>query len=192
MRTAQDRRVRRTRHSLHQALIATILDKGYGRATVQDILDRADVGRSTFYAHYANKDDLFREGGLEHLRDLLANDTSRAGDSTPVLPPALALFRLADGNRQLYKALIGRRGSELVLRAARSMLTDIFAEHLRGRLATNDQRQLDIAATFLANGLTGLLLWWLDGPKTLSSEEVYAHFEALAIRGVAPLLPSSS
>ncbi|MBO0803611.1 MAG: TetR/AcrR family transcriptional regulator [Nocardiopsaceae bacterium] len=58
-----DRRVRRTRALLHQALIELILEKGYGRITVQDILDRADVGRSTFYSHYRDKDALLLDNG---------------------------------------------------------------------------------------------------------------------------------
>jgi len=47
-----DRRIGRTRRLMHEALMALIVEKGYEAVTVQDILDRADVGRSTFYAHY--------------------------------------------------------------------------------------------------------------------------------------------
>jgi len=53
-----DRRVRRTRQLLRDALMELTLERGYDRVTVQDILDKADVGRSTFYAHYRDKDDL--------------------------------------------------------------------------------------------------------------------------------------
>src|SRR5512133_1183317 len=124
-----DRRIRRTRSLLHRSLIALILEKGYGRITVQDILDRADVGRSTFYAHYRSKDDLFLAGGLEHLRAILAGDSATTPDTagpTPVLAPARTLFRLADDNRPLYRALIGKRGSDLVTRQARTMLTQVL------------------------------------------------------------------
>src|SRR5258707_301232 len=54
-----DRRVRRTRRALREALVALIVERGYEKVTVQDVLDRADIGRSTFYAHYRDKDDLF-------------------------------------------------------------------------------------------------------------------------------------
>src|SRR6202012_5392571 len=57
-----DRRVRRTRDLLHRALLDLIAEKGYPHITVQDILDRADVGRSTFYTHYRDKEDLLRSG----------------------------------------------------------------------------------------------------------------------------------
>ena len=66
-----DRRVARTRAMLHQALLSLILQKGYEATTVEDICEAANVGRSTFYAHYTSKDDLKRSG-LESLRRLLA------------------------------------------------------------------------------------------------------------------------
>src|SRR5437867_644732 len=55
---AGDRRVRRTTRALIEALVALVLEKRYDAITIQDLLDRADVGRSTFYAHYRGKDDL--------------------------------------------------------------------------------------------------------------------------------------
>ena len=68
----EDRRVGRTRRLMHEALMALIVEKGYETVTVQDILDRADVGRSTFYAHYRDKDELLLSS-FEHLRTLLAS-----------------------------------------------------------------------------------------------------------------------
>jgi len=67
MEGSMDRRATRTRRSLHQALISLILRKGYDAITVQEIIDEADIGRATFYAHYRGKEDLLR-GGFEALR----------------------------------------------------------------------------------------------------------------------------
>ena len=66
-----DRRVQRTRDVLHQALISLMIEKGYEVITVQDIIDRANVGRSTFYAHYVGKQDLLLSG-LKNLSKHLA------------------------------------------------------------------------------------------------------------------------
>jgi AcrR family transcriptional regulator len=68
-----DRRVARTRGMLQQALMSLILKKGYDATTVEDICEEANVGRSTFYAHYTSKDDLKRSGLDEHLRRLLVD-----------------------------------------------------------------------------------------------------------------------
>lgn len=200
MQVQPDRRVRRTRDLLHRALIALILEKGYGRITVQDILDRADIGRSTFYAHYQSKDDLLLKCGLDHLRSMFAEDvpTGSNADSgpAPILLPALVLFRLADGNRRLYQALVGKRGSDFVVRSAVKMLSEVLTEHLRARLAIKDEGQRDVAAAFLVSGLIGLLTWWLDSAAPFTADEMYARFECLAARGIEPLLdewpPSSS
>jgi AcrR family transcriptional regulator len=55
----QDRRSQRTRHLLSEALVSLIREKGYDTITVSDLIDRANIGRSTFYSHYRDKDDLF-------------------------------------------------------------------------------------------------------------------------------------
>ena len=58
-----DRRIQRTRQLLEDALIALILEKGYDKITVQNIVDQANVGRSTFYSHFLDKDDLMENSG---------------------------------------------------------------------------------------------------------------------------------
>lgn len=189
-----DRRVRRTRDLLHRSLIGLILEKGYGRITVQDILDGADVGRSTFYTHYRDKDALLLDGGLDHLRAILADAPDRppmTNGVAPVLPAALAVLRLVDSNRRLYRAMIGSRGSDLIVASARTMLGDVLAEQLRARLPHHDAPQLDVAVVFLVSALMGLISWWLDEQVPLSAQEMYARFEDLATRGVAPLLSRS-
>ena len=70
-----DRRVQRTRKLLQDALIALVLEKGYEAVTIQDIIDRANVGRSTFYAHFLDKQHLFLSG-FEQLRQELADTNS--------------------------------------------------------------------------------------------------------------------
>src|SRR4030081_4055369 len=73
---AIDRRISRSRATLQHALTSLILKKGYEAIAIQDICDEANVGRSTFYAHYTSKDDLKRSG-FEPLRRLLV-DRQRA------------------------------------------------------------------------------------------------------------------
>src|SRR5215471_7724311 len=72
-RISVDRRIQRTRDVLHQALISLMIEKGYEVITVQDIIDRANVGRSTFYAHYVGKQDLLLSGLKNLSKNLLAH-----------------------------------------------------------------------------------------------------------------------
>ncbi len=74
----EDRRVARTRQLLRDALVSLILERGYDEVTVQDVLDRANLGRSTFYAHYRNKDDLLFSGFEEFAALLPVGDLGEA------------------------------------------------------------------------------------------------------------------
>ena len=111
-----DRRVRRTRRILHEALISLILEKGYGRITVQDILDRADVGRSTFYVHYRDKEALLVTS-FDDLRDELQRTIEAMAPGVPPVDtalPAAVIFEHAHRNRRVYRALCGKQGGNLV------------------------------------------------------------------------------
>src|SRR6478752_8408264 len=98
-----DRRVARSRRALKEALTDLILERGYEAVTVQDVIDRADVGRSTFYAHYMDKDDLL----MAILADLempgLDPTTWKADE--PAFGWTLALFRHFGSVKRLFKAV---------------------------------------------------------------------------------------
>lgn len=174
-----DRRVRRTQQLLRRALTELILERGYERVTVQDILDRADVGRSTFYTHYRGKDDLLLSG-FDELR--AAFDREAASAPGEVLRPFRALFVHAEEHRPLYNALVGRR--ELAIRPVRGDLAKVVAEHLRPHLRAD----LDTTVAFVMSGLAGLLTWWLDTQAPLTADEMYQRFHRLAMAGIQPLL----
>jgi AcrR family transcriptional regulator len=129
-----DRRVARTRGLLHQALIALILRKGYEAITVADICEAADVGRSTFYAHYAGKEDLMR-GGLARLREALV-DRHADGASEPAgahrrnLGFSLPMFEHARDHLELYRAHVGDRGGAIAMDAIRRILSDAVRAEL--------------------------------------------------------------
>src|SRR6516165_8617416 len=98
---------------LGQALLSLIIEKGYDAITVEDICETANVGRSTFYAHFTSKDDLKRSG-LEHLREQLLDRQQSAAASadkeTGNLSFSLTMFEHARDHIHLYQALIGSRG----------------------------------------------------------------------------------
>ncbi|MFI6604720.1 TetR/AcrR family transcriptional regulator [Nonomuraea sp. NPDC050536] len=152
----EDRRVRRTRRILRDAFTALVLEKGYDRITVQDILDRADVGRSTFYAHFRDKDALLM-ACFDGVREDLQNEFASA--ETGPEGPAATLFRHAGRHRQIYRALCGHRGGELVHRHLKRLIADAVRDHL----APGDpDLPADAVAAFYASATVGLLQWWVD------------------------------
>src|SRR5688572_29080610 len=113
-----DRRVTRTRRLLQDALVALVLEKGYEAVTVQEVLDRADVGRATFYAHFANREalllsvfEMMRGELREAMGGLRSGDIGRFGEGVGVLGP---LFAHAAQHRRLYRALLNSRGGPML------------------------------------------------------------------------------
>ena len=188
-----DRRVTRTRRALREALIGLILEKGYDAITVGDIVDRADVGRSTFYAHFVDKDALLL-GGFSALPTLWAEE-SRGSDAESGAIPftfSLKMFRHADEERRLFRALVGQRSGALVQRQLDRVLSDLVRADLERLHAVGDAHTLDVALRFVVSAYVGLLTWWLDHPTPATPEQMDQAFRALVLPGVAGFLGTAS
>ena len=180
---ALDRRVRRTRKLLHDAFISLAIEKGYEKTTIQDILDRADVGRSTFYAHYRDKAELLMTS-FDDMHQQLQGQLADMPAATPidVALPAALLFEHAYRNQRVYRALCGHQGGALVQRHLRSLIGDLLRKHLRPEFSVSDTEvPADIAAEFYTSAALGLLVWWIahdfcNGPTWLA-----ASYRALAL-----------
>jgi len=176
----QDRRVARTRRALDTALFELIQIKRYDKITVQDIIDRADVGRSTFYAHYDTKDDLLL-GSLDKLTaDIDRHLEDASGLTGPVLP-VLGLFRHLAEHRPLFGALFGTRGIDLVMEAARVMFAGRALATIRAREADGQTHevQAEVRAEFLAGALMAFVRWWVDADLPMAPDRVARAFDRL-------------
>lgn len=168
----EDRRVRRTRQSLHRALMELIVEKGYDKTTVQDIIDRADVGRSTFYAHYETKADLLL-AGLDHFNSDLYQQM--AGDpSVDAILPCLGAFDHVSQNYDLFNAMIGSRGIELVQRTALNVLTEAAIANIEKLAAAGETSDAppEVRAAFVAGSLMALIKWWLDNAMPYPADDM--------------------
>ena len=191
----EDRRVRRTRTGLADALTGLIIERGYDRVTVQDILDRADVGRSTFYTHFRDKESLLLSC-FDSLRDELSREWGAVapGAAAPdPRRPALVLFDHAYRHRRVYQALCGRNGGGVVQRHLHALVADALRTHLRPQLAkAGSPIPAEAMAEFYTSGLLGLLTWWIgqdfhNGPNYIA--ELYA---AMASPGITAAVAASS
>jgi AcrR family transcriptional regulator len=176
-----DRRIQRTRQLLQDALVALILEKGYEATTVQDVIDRANVGRSTFYAHFQDKEDLFLSG-FEHLRSQF--EEHLLGQSITETSPwelSLVMFQHAQGYQRVYKALIGERSGPIVLAQIQKYLLTLIGEHLRPQLPAGKKGviPLEILTLYVVSSLTTLLTWWLDHDMPYPAEEINNMFRQL-------------
>src|SRR5579864_2817308 len=128
-----DRRVARTRATLHQALIALILKQGYEAITVEDICAHANVGRSTFYAHYKSKEELHLSG-MTNLRRQLIDRQRGSATLGPTgeqrLGFSLPMFEHARDHIDHYRAMAGHRGGAGALGHLRKLVSDMVRDEL--------------------------------------------------------------
>ena len=182
-----DPRVVRTRRRLKQALLELIAEVGYERITVELLADRADVARSTFYAHYAAKEDLLFDGFGTWLLSFSELDPPTP-DPGVRYRFSLPLLRHAATQRKFFRETILRGPSDRVRRRLTEILTDVaLAESQVGRKSGGGGHGLrpDGAgapeATGLARAVAGAFLalaaWWLDEARTMTPEEVDAVFQ---------------
>ncbi len=180
-----DRRIQRTRGLLQGALVELIMEKGYEAITIQDILDRANVGRSTFYEHFYDKDDLLLSG-FEYLRDdferyLAAQAIS---DQRP-WQLSLSMFRHAEEHRRLYQAMAGKQGGNMAVGYIEKYLTLYLYDHLKKLVIQRDNHMpADILTQFIVSAFIGLLTWWLDNESAYTAEQMNAFFRQLVEPGV--------
>jgi AcrR family transcriptional regulator len=183
--TDLDRRVRRTRRTLAEALIALILERGYERITVQDILDRADVGRSTFYAHFRDKEALLL-ACFDDVRDQLRSELGEAAPGTApadLARPAEVLYRHAHRHRRIYRALCGRTGGQLVYRHLHGLVGDLWRDAVRAHVPADPDLPAEVVAEFYTSAALGLLLWWIGEDFPHDPTWLAAAYRRLALPG---------
>jgi AcrR family transcriptional regulator len=185
-----DRRVARTRKTLHHALISLILEKDYDAITIEEICDAANVGRSTFYAHYTSKDDL-HQSGIENLRRVLAERRTVAlASAVDVRGQSLSfirtLFEHAYDHKHLFCALAGRRGGTVALAAIRRIISDAVREELAmtGNNSSADTIPREFIVQYIVGACMAVLTWWLDNGTKIPADRIDAMFRRLAIEGV--------
>ena len=179
-----DRRIARTRATLRHALNFPILKKGYEAITITDICDAANVGRSTFYAHYTSKDDLKRSG-LEPLRRLLV-DRQKSGEIRDrSFAFSLPMFEHARDHRDHYRALVGGRGGTVSLGTIRQILSDLVRDELAAAVKENNPQQPVIMLTAFASetddgGFSGAVDFVVPKPISLEMlRNALAHVTAM-------------
>lgn len=207
-----DRRVQKTRKLLQDALIELVAEKGYDSVTIREILDKANVGRSTFYAHFQDKDQLLHTI-LERLDELFEQHKKQAleamknpgsadgADLSLGLSATLSLFQFVGQNHRFFKAMLGDRGYGIFARPVYDYVfahlhgiftgpiyEDVFA-HLHAPFKRPLSREkygsleAEIAAHYFASALMGVLVWWVEKDMPCTAEEIDGLFRQLVMPG---------
>lgn len=185
-RKRMDARVRRTRDALGDALVALMQEKPFDTITVQDVLDRAKVGRSTFYAHYSDKDDLLMSDAEEFFESLSMALSAR-GDKSDRVFPVREFFSHISEAKQFVDALMASGKFHDNMELAHGL----FARGIERRLSELPRGQGISAAerpaiAFAhAGALLSLLTWWVDRGMRQPPAEMDQLFHKIVWKGVA-------
>ena len=189
-----DRRIQRTRQLLQDAVVSLIEEKGYEAVTVQDILDRANLGRSTFYAHFRDKEDLLLSS-FENVRsafdkrhqEILSHKSEAANIHWEM---SIVWFQHAQSSRQLYKALVGKQAGDIHVKYIHKYLSALLREHmgLSASAGKGGATLRDIAVYWTVSSLLALTAWWLDHDLPYTAEQIDDIFKQLTRPGVDAIL----
>jgi AcrR family transcriptional regulator len=175
-----DRRSQRTRHLLSAAFVQLLKEKGYSAITVSDIIERSNIGRSTFYSHYHDKDDLF-VGELDRVIELL-NHRNPNQEDMPFFP-SLGLFQHVGEEYELYKSLVWTPGIDLLIKHLQTSLSHRIEQGFQ-KSGRRFDVPLPILASFIAGSFLTLLKWWLENKMTYSPEQMDEIFKKLIMQGL--------
>lgn len=171
-----DRRVQRTRDLLRRTIIELIREKGYDAITIQDITERANLGRTTFYLHYQSKDDLL----LDHHADFMTHfhlnriPPDQICSDTPQAEMIAFLQQFFEG-KMIYLALKQAKDAHVILRGIRETMTHNLIESLRAAFPDSlPNMPLDVLANYVAGAQLSLVDWWLTTRTPYTAEQLAA------------------
>lgn len=152
-----DRRVQKTRKLLLDSLLALILERGYEEVTIQDIIDRANVGRSTFYSHFENKEHLLI--GNDNFQNLLSRSLKASSKEEINF---LEIYEHVAENHRLAKAFFGKKGGEIIINHFHNMFAHIIKEHYKGRINPEklEGKMFPLVVEASASAMCSLLFNW--------------------------------
>src|SRR5262249_2740727 len=174
-----DRRAQRTRNRLKGAMVELIKEKRFDDITVQNVIDRADVARGTFYSHYTGTEDLFDRQWREFNKFLAEKiEWDKAGQGSFV--PVTFFFQHLQEAQPFYQGLVRSRKVDAIFKSGMDYLSSNIERSLNEK--TNAQRiavPIPILANYLASNFFGLLKWWLDAGMPYTPEAMDKIFHEL-------------
>lgn len=184
-----DRRSQRTYRLVSSAFAELVGEKPYDKILVQDILDRAGIGRTTFYAHYFDKEDVLNNI-VEQELELLTRQIAHAAARQRVMP-SLELFEHAyHSENQQFRALMRSRAGEFLWEALQAALCRAIEPALSTLCAERRSPPIPVpvVSEYLAGAFLTLLKWWVAADMPYPPQQMENIFQQLALPGVWAML----
>jgi AcrR family transcriptional regulator len=180
-----DKRARRTHERLGMALLELMVEKPIDEVTVQEVLDRASVGRSTFYLHFRDKNDLLLSQ-LEVFLATMSNWLSLRGEKSHRVVPVEEMFAHIGGQNKIWRALVDCGRLQDFLDLAQGYFARGIERRLKesNRVSKLPQPELAAHAVALAGSLLSLLRWWIDRGAKDSPRDLDKIFHRMVWNGL--------
>lgn len=187
MEVKVDRRKIRTRKMLHDALISLIIERDFDSLTIEDITNRADLRRATFYLHYKTKDELLlsvlQETFDELVRQMERLITADALAGKTQVETYVVMFRHVSQNSDLYRVILSSQGGAAIARNIRAYL----AGHIEKGLQISRQAPvipIKVLANYMAGAELALITWWVENGQPYPPEQMAEMLQRLILKGV--------
>lgn len=185
-----DRRKKRSRNLLGQALLELVREKKFEQITIQDITDRADLNRATFYLHYGSKEELLADS-LEAYFDELVQQISTKTMNKPIWENPEAdemVFSHVAEHADLYRVLLGENGLGYVINRVIDYIAQYSELQLRMGLGTAvTQAPIEIMARHVAGSLYAIITWWLMNDMPYTPQQMAEMTTRLCVTGTVPM-----
>jgi len=184
-----DRRIQKTQRALREALTTLIGEKPYDDIAVKEILDRANVGRSTFYMHFRDKDELLLSG-IHDIIGVLQAPTQSSKEHERILWFSLPVFEYHYQHRHVGSDKIGARGRAILHEHLRKVLAgniaDVFKKEVRAGRKSGRIPQ-DLLSGYVASTFVLVLNWWVDHRMPMPPKQIDEVFRGLVSPAVMEL-----
>ena len=181
-----DRRQKKTRDAIHAAFTALLSQKSYAEISVQDIIDRANVGRTTFYAHFETKDYLLRELCENLFLHVIGSSHSDDGVQCSLNDDSvfLHLLRHIAQNDEGILDLLSSENNEIFLRYFKGNLKNLIASEHAGITSNKVTLPTDYLLNHVASSFVETVDWWISRGMRESAETVHGYF----LTAITPLI----
>jgi AcrR family transcriptional regulator len=204
-----DRRVQRTRQALRKALVDLIQEKGYDAISVEEITQRANLGRATFYLHYKDKEDILLEEFSEKVSDqvrLISEIPSAFWISEHVfeevnhdhslIQPLELIFKHAADNAEFYRVMLRGESTKRIADRINEIVVASYNKAIGTKFPNTpallyQEIPLDMLAVYFSGALLSCLSWWLEQDPAPTPELMTRVFQNLYIPGVQKVINDS-
>jgi AcrR family transcriptional regulator len=174
--TRRQRHRQRTRWQLQSALVELIMEKGYDAVSIQDVTERADLARATFYLHARDKDELL----WSVIEDMIHSTEAEVTRifAGPIPPQAeyygyWNIFKHIEKNQDIYRVILGSKGSSLMAhRVHEYMVAETLKDMQRLGIYSDFNTPLEITAQVIIGSILSLAIWWLETPNDYTPQQM--------------------